>query len=240
MERFTVKKDYFDSLAPFYRKYSDKKGNYLKTIDNLIVKNKPRNANNILDVGAGDGRRGTALAKKMKIKEIILVDPSIEMIKICRKLKPTAVWHSSAEDIPIKHKKFDIILCLWNVLGHIKSRQRRVKALKKMKENLSSGGLIFLDVNNRHNASSYGWIKVIGRILIDTILPDEKRGDATYNLQINKKTFQGKGHLFTPSEIISLIKEAGLKIKNKYYVDYRTGILGKTYLEGQIFYVAEK
>lgn len=235
-----MKKSLYDGIAPFYRDYSNQKSLCLSAIDELIIKNAPRDTQSLLDVGAGDGRRGMNLAKRLKIEKIILVDPSLEMVKKCKILQPTDIWHLAAEDLPSCREKFDIILCLWNVLGHINNRSRRIKALKRMKENLSPNGRIFLDVNNRHNASSYGWLKVFGRILIDAILPDEKRGDASFNWEIGGKTFSGMGHLFTPFEIENIIKESGLTIEKRYAINYKNGRIGRTFLEGQLFYILEK
>jgi 2-polyprenyl-3-methyl-5-hydroxy-6-metoxy-1,4-benzoquinol methylase len=71
---------------------------------------------------------------------------------------------------------FDAILCLWNVLGHIESNQKRLTALKNMKGLLSPKGTIFIDVNNRYNANSYGYFRTLGRLLFDVIHPPKKRG----------------------------------------------------------------
>jgi len=240
MARSKIKQSFYDNLAPHYRNYSDKKANYLKTIDKLIIEHGPKKAISLLDVGAGDGLRATKLAQNLKIKKVSLVEPSKEMVKLCKKLKVHAVHQAYAQTMPTFKDKFDIVLCLWNVLGHISNHKNRVKALRKMKENLSDNGIIFLDVNNRYNASSYGWVNILSKIIIDTILPDEKRGDVSYSWLIDDKKIPGMGHLFTPSELTGLIKESGLKVTKKYFVNYISGEMGKTFFQGQMFFIIQK
>lgn len=230
----------YDSFAPYYRQYAQKKLAYLKTIDNIIVQNVPLNAKRLLDVGAGDGERGMVLARKIGVNEIILSDSSLAMVQKCKQLNPADVWHTSAEDLPQINDKFDIILCLWNVLGHIENRNSRLQALGKIKNLLSNNSLLFLDVNNRHNASSYGWIKVIFRILIDFILPDDRRGDVNIAWQLEDRVLTSKGHLFTPREVENIILQSGLKIIKRIPVNYKTGEIKKSSLQGQLLYILKK
>jgi hypothetical protein len=105
-----------------------------------------------------------------------------------------------------------------------------------MKSLLSEGGRIFLDVNNRHNAHAYGWLRVLARICIDFLSPDEKRGNASYDWVIAGKTFPGMGHLFTSAEIERLIYDSGLIALSRIAVNYQTGKVSKLGLKGQLAY----
>ena len=230
----------YDALAPYYREYAAKKTAYLNAVDRFIVDNTPNNAQSLLDVGAGDGIRGMALAKQKGIADVVLCDYSVEMVNRCRRLNPADVWHAAAEELPESNRRFDVIICLWNVLGHLENRNKRIEALMRMKRLLAENGVVFLDVNNRHNASAYGWIKVFGRIVVDAAWPDEKRGDASYDWKIGEKSFPAMGHLFTPVEIESIIKESGLNIKTRIAVDYNTGTCSLSVLKGQLLYQIEK
>ena len=51
---------------------------------------------------------------------------------------------------------FDVITCLWNVLGHVREFENRVRAMRAMKKLLSPEGRCFIDVNHRYNARAYG------------------------------------------------------------------------------------
>lgn len=233
--------DMYDALAPHYREYSEKKNAYLKAIDELVISNIPTQAASLLDVGAGDGIRGMSIALNKGIKNVVLCDSSTEMVKKCKELNPKDTWQINAEDIKTENgQKFDVVLCLWNVLGHINSRENRIKALSKIKNLLTENGILFFDVNNRHNAVSYGWFSVFKRIISDFIKPDDKKGDTSFSWKIGDKVFPGKGHLFTPKEIKFLVKQSGLKIKRRLAVNYTNGKISNCVLKGQLFFIITK
>ena len=227
----------YDPLAPYYREYAERKSVYLNAVDQFILGRVPSGAESLLDVGAGDGVRGMALARQMKMKYTVLCDSSAEMAARCREQDASDVWERAAEDLPDMEKRFDVIICLWNVLGHLPSRVERVGALTKMKNLLKDQGRIFFDVNNRHNASSYGRLRVLARIVIDAVYFDERRGNATFDWEINGKTYPGMGHLFTPREIESTIGESGLRVMERRSIDYATGIVSDSSLMGQLVYM---
>lgn len=228
--------DIYNALAPYYQEYSQKKSAYLQTVDQYILSQIPSGANSLLDVGAGDGIRGMNLANQNGIGRTVLCDPSPEMAEMCKKLNPTEVWQAAAEELPDTNEAFDVIICLWNVLGHLADRQARVKALRAVKKSLSSDGVLFLDVNNRHNAPAYGRLKVFGRILIDFLKPDENRGNTEFQWEISGKSFPAMGHLFNPKEIEGIIKESGLMIIERVVVNYANGNISKLPWLGQLLY----
>lgn len=232
--------DIYDALAPHYRKYSEKKSAYLRAIDEYIIEHIPESAGSLLDVGAGDGVRGMAIAHAKGIECTILCDVSAKMVARCKNLNASEVWLASAEELPATEKRFDVIFCLWNVLGHLSGRAARVKALTAMKQLLADDGVLFFDVNNRHNASAYGKLEVLKRVIIDCVCPDERRGDAEFDWEIGDKVFPAKGHLFTPFEIEGIIKESGLQIKERVAVHYGNGEISHHPWRGQLLYLLGK
>jgi SAM-dependent methyltransferase len=232
--------DIYDALAPHYREYSEKKSLYLKAVDKYIVDRVSSGKRSLLDVGAGDGIRGMDIARQCGIGYTVLCEPSAEMVKKCEQLKPSQIWQTTAENLPDSDKKFDVALCLWNVLGHLPNRSARVQALARIRELLTEDGMLFFDVNNRHNASSYGMLEVLKRTAIDFVSFDEKRGDASFDWKIGDKVFPAMGHLFTPKEIEDIIKESGLKIKDRVSVNYASGAVSKQPWRGQLLYRIEK
>lgn len=230
----------YDSLAPYYQQYSKKRSVYLNVINKLVLENIPKGAKSLLDVGAGDGTRGVSIAQKSKIKTIVLSDISYEMIKMCKRLDVSEVWHTKAEDLPQKNIRFDVILCLWNVLGHIDNETKRIQALKKMFLLLSPKGKIFLDVNNRYNAEAYGWFRVIKNLLIDRLFWNNNKGDVQFFWTVRHKKISAKGHFFSPGEIADLIFKAKLKIRRRYIVDYNNGEITPSIFNGQLFYILTK
>lgn len=227
----------YDALAPHYREYSKRKAAYLAAVDRFILEGVPRGAASLLDVGAGDGVRGMALAQQLQIRSTVLCDNSAEMIARCRALGPSEVWQTAAENLPDTKLRFDVITCLWNVLGHIQSRPERIRALTKMGGLLTDRGRIFFDVNNRHNAAAYGWIKVFGRIVIDTFHPDEHRGDASFDWKIGDHVFPSMGHLFTPREIEGIVRESGLRVLERIAIDYANGNISRSPILGHMVYL---
>lgn len=230
----------YNALAPHYREYSRKKSAYISGVDRFILDHTPVGAQSLLDVGSGDGIRGMSLAKQMNIGTIVLSDVSENMIAKCRELNPSDVWQVPAQNLPDTGQRFDVITCLWNVLGHLPGRDARIRALKRMAGLLSNKGLIFFDVNNRHNGSAYGFFRVFARIVTDFLKPDERRGDASFNWPIGDLLFPAMGHLFTPAEIQGIIASSGLNIKNRVSVNYATGTHSLSPYQGQLVYIVTK
>jgi 2-polyprenyl-3-methyl-5-hydroxy-6-metoxy-1,4-benzoquinol methylase len=228
--------DIYDALAPHYREYAERKSVYLAAIDRFILDNAPRNPTAVLDVGAGDGVRGMALARSLGAGITVLADASVEMIARCRQLNPTESWLCEAQRLPATRHRFDVILCLWNVLGHLPDRASRVQALRSMQAVLAPAGSIFFDVNNRQNARNYGRLRVLGRVILDAVLPDERRGDAAFEWKIGNASFPAMGHLFTPAEIEAVIADGGLRIVKRVAADYATGKISPSRHAGQLVY----
>jgi 2-polyprenyl-3-methyl-5-hydroxy-6-metoxy-1,4-benzoquinol methylase len=235
-----ITSEIYDSMAPLYREYSERKSNYIRAIDRLIVDNIVYPANSLLDVGAGDGIRGMNIAKEKNIKYTVLSDISEEMSIRYKDLSPSDIWHYSADNLPDSEHKFDVILCLWNVPVHIENKAKRLTALNKMRALLSDKGSLFIDVNNRHNAVSYGWFKVFYRIIIDKILPNENRGDTYFKWNIGNKVINAMGHLFTPDEVRTLFNNCNFDIKKMFAVNYNTGEICSSNCKGQLFFILSK
>ncbi len=226
----------YDALAPFYRKYSSGKASYLDAIDELIIARIPPGARSLLDIGAGDGVRAAKIAHERGIATLVLVEPSEPMRQLCQQLTPTAIWPLEAQHLPDDGPSFDVITCLWNVLGHIPTYAEREQALRKMAALLNPGGLLFFDVNNRHNAASYGWRRVAKNYISDLLSPDPRHGDVSFQWSINGTTIAAMGHLFTQAEVKRLLAQAGLHIRRRSVVDYRSGSEGRFVFQGQLLY----
>jgi SAM-dependent methyltransferase len=226
----------YSAIAPVYDEYSNKRQAYLDAVDVLVISNlKPEMR--LLDVGAGDGRRLLKIKAAVGLKDFVAVEPSPGMAKICEERTGAKVCQICAENLDEPDiGEFDVITALWNVFGHIPSAVR-LRALRQMAARLKPGGQIMLDVNNRHNAASYGSFNVLQRVILDTLWFDEKRGDASYEWKIGEQVFQGSGHLFTPAEIEKLFRQARLKIAERSSINYATGAVSKSPYKGQLFYI---
>jgi 2-polyprenyl-3-methyl-5-hydroxy-6-metoxy-1,4-benzoquinol methylase len=150
------------------------------------------------------------------------------------------VWQVAAENLPVNVGPFDAITCLWNVLGHIPSREKRVQALRNMSLLLADRGQLFIDINNRYNARSYGYIKTAARALYDLARPSDSNGDVAFTWDLEGHQIRTTGHVFRSAEVANLIAESGLTIKARYVVDYETGGKQRSILHGQLLYLAGK
>lgn len=238
MERSRLNATAYDQLAPYYREYAEQKSAYLDAVDRFIVNHTITPAVSVLDVGAGDGVRGMALARRLGARRIVLCEPSAELARRCESLAAGEVWRADAEQLPLDAGRFDVILCLWNVLGHLPDRTARVSALTRMRTLLNPAGALFFDVNNRHNARAYGWLRVLTRRILDVSMPDERRGDAAFNWRIAGREILTRGHLFTPAEVANLLNAAGLRVARRIAVDYGSGAYSEVPWHGQLLYQA--
>ncbi len=230
--------DPYDALAPHYRSFAAGRAAYLAAVDAFVRENLPAARRSLLDVGSGDGVRAMALAQACGIGRVVLSDASAEMAERCRALGAAAVWAVPAQELP-ESEPFDVVTCLWNVLGHVPGHDARVAALRRMARALAPGGRLFLDVQNRHNAAAYGWWRVVGRLALDAVRPDERRGDTSFDWRIGDRTLRGHGHLFTPAEIGGLLRESGLRPLRRVAIDYLTGARSASALRGQLAFVCE-
>lgn len=235
----------YDCVAPHYRNISAERASYLAAVDNCIVQRISASVQSFCDIGAADGVRGLNLAKRLGAQKIYLCEPSPAMVQLCEQNSRAEnygdvhIWQGTADHIPDSVGMFDVIVCLWNVLGHMPDSKERVRSLKKMASMLAPGGRIFLDVNNRHNAAAYGALRVFWRQILDTVFFDEKRGDASYIVDLPNCQVEGMGHLFTPAEVSRLCQQAGLHIRDFFSIDYKTGQPNASKRLGQLFLMLE-
>ena len=131
---------FYDKFALRYDNYSGKKSDYLDAIDKLIIDRiKNEGYKNMLDIGTGSGTRILKIAKKSGINRLTITDPSTQMFKKCQDLKQSEriiidAFKICAEDldrISKRFDRFDVVTCLWNVMGHIADENRRIKGDEK-------------------------------------------------------------------------------------------------------------
>lgn len=232
--------DIYDAFASEYRSYSEGKSAYIAAVDGLIVSQAPAAPGVVLDYGSGDGVRGAAVAKQLNAGSLHQVDISPEMVALCRELGAAeqvllADGPGWTDELP----PIDVAMCLWNVMGHVPTPETRAQVLQQIFKVLKPGGLLFLDVNNRHNIG-YGKWRAWGRRILDAMWPDTRRGDVAFNWEINGKVFPATGHFFTRSEVENLAGQAGFEVRACQGVDYSTGKVSDNTMQGQLFFVFAK
>ncbi|MDB5028018.1 MAG: Methyltransferase type 12 [Candidatus Eremiobacteraeota bacterium] len=229
------KSDY-DRLAPYYRAYSATRDAYLTAVEAIVIRDMPAGTRSMLDVGSGDGVRAARIARSRGLTTLVLCEPSSAMRACAHAGDATDVWTVAAEDLPRSGPTFDVVTCLWNVLGHVPDGAARVIALRRMGSLLAANGSIFLDVNNRYNARAYGWAPTLRRALRDFASPSETNGDVAMIWSVGGAQIPARTHVFTPRELDGLLREAGLRIKRRHVIDYDTGATRRSVFEGQLLY----
>jgi SAM-dependent methyltransferase len=224
----------YDKLAPFIRTYSETRRAYLGAVDRLILDSVNRPLHSWLDVGSGDGMRAAHLAAAAGARRLVLSDPSEGMAALCRE-QAAEVWRVSAEELP-DGESFDVITCLWNVLGLLARPEIRLHALKRMRGLLSKGGQLFLDVNNRYNISAYGPRATVGRMLQDLLSPSESNGDVSFTWRFGEIEIASTGHVFRTKEAKDLFAAAGLEVRKFEVVDYAKGSRCRSRFGGQLVF----
>ena len=233
-----VSREFYNQFSAHYRDYAKQRESYLGKVDQLLV-SIGKGALSIIDIGCGYGNRSLKIAKSLGIKKVTLVDNSSGMIQHCTLDDcEQIICDITSKYLPID-KKYDMVLCLWNVLGHIDTHEKRVVALKNMKNLLNEQGRLYIDVNNRYNINQYGLFSVFRNILED-IFFFKKTGDFLLKVNDGKNILQTQVHIFTVYEMRRLFNSSGLRIQQTRVIDYQNGNENKSIFRGQLLFVVSK
>ncbi len=230
----------YDRIAPVFEEISLRREAYLRKIEELVVARVPANSQSLLDVGAGDGRRAIRIAREAGIHKTVLLEPSEKMLRGAD--ARCEIWPIRAEALNGtvgEGRSFDVIICLWNVLGHIRL-QDRLSVLRELARLLSQDGVLFVDVNYRYNMGAYGLWRTVGRMVYDRFAPAQSNGDVLVSWELDGMGCTTYGHVFMQREMENLIAGAGLKITGKIFVDYGSGEVRRRGLQGNLFYVLRR
>jgi SAM-dependent methyltransferase len=227
----------YDRLAPHYFYFSNRRSAYLRSVESNIVSRLPAHAVSLLDIGAGDGSRAQRIAVAAGISRLVLLEPSSPMS--ARAPAAAELWPVRAEELRVEEipEHFDAITCLWNVLGHIRGSENRIRALKNAAQLLSPRGRIIVDVIHRYNVPSYGLLPTIVRRMRDQISPGETNGDVVASWETATGNIKTYGHVFTDREMRHLAKFAGLECIERVVIDYESGKLHRMRCLGNLLYV---
>jgi 2-polyprenyl-3-methyl-5-hydroxy-6-metoxy-1,4-benzoquinol methylase len=189
----------------------------------------------MLDVGAGDGLRALRIAAAVGLRDVTLLEPSGAMR--CNYPLEATIWPMRAEDLNRCKGSFDVIACLWNVLGHIAPAAARIEVLRQFARLLSPPGKIFIDLNHRYNARHYGALVTSLRFLRDRVSPAGANGDVQVCWDIAGRSIATTGHVFTHKEFLAMAGAAGLRVEKRFIIDYASGQLRPRSWEGNLLYV---
>jgi len=225
----------YDRIAPMFGSLAEQRMRYLDRVDQIVISHIPPGSRSLLDVGAGDGRRTRRIAEAGNLTEVVLLEPSQGMQR--HGAQPAAFRTLRAEQLDSVQGRFDVIVCLWNVLGHVFPHASRVEAMRQFARLTSHRGRIFVDVNHRYNAAHYGTARTAVRYLRDRIHPGVKNGDVVATWNVEGAPCSARGHVFTHREFRSMASASGLTIEERFVVDYATGRIRRSSLQGNLLYV---
>lgn len=225
----------YDRIAPVFARLAEQRKPYLDRVDQLVLSEMPAGSRSLLDVGSGDGARARRIARTRGIADLVLLEPSLAMQGNAP--ADATVWTMRAEELHSVQAEFDVITCLWNVLGHIFPSASRTDVLRQFARLASPGGKVFVDVNHRYNAPHYGRLKTGLRFLRDRVTRDEKNGDVVVGWDAGETRCTTLGHVFTDQEFRSLSLAAGLDIEKTFVIDYATGEQRRSSWRGNLLYV---
>ena len=250
----------YDRLAAHYADLSRRREPYLRGIEREIISRISQSSQSLLDVGAGDGTRALRIASQRGIERVVLVEPSKQMAG--KSVDQAEVWPLRAENLApgcpetageghracgrgaaeggrpyTIAERFDVITCLWNVLGHIPTAEKRLLALSAIARLLTPNGRFFLDVNHRYNLGSYGVLLTSARWIHDFFSPSENNGDVLAKWDAGEAGISTYGHVFTHGEIIRLADRAGLELEDRVVIDYASGQLCRFSFQGNLLYI---
>jgi 2-polyprenyl-3-methyl-5-hydroxy-6-metoxy-1,4-benzoquinol methylase len=228
----------YTHLAPHYADLSSQRRHYLLSIENTVVSRISAGRSSLLDIGAGDGSRALRIARQCGIRNIVLVEPSLEMA--ARAAGIAKVLNVRAEELSDIPNKFDVITCLWNVLGHVRGVESRTRTMNTMERLLTPDGICFIDVNHRYNLRSYGVLPTVVRFIRDSISYKNENADVIAAWTVGGKIISTYGHVFTDHEIRHMAHEAGLEIEERIVVDYDSGKIRHFAFTGNLLYVLRR
>ncbi len=135
----------------------------INEVDFIISNLHNKEIKSILDVGCGHGRHAIELSKK-GYEIVVGVDFSEMNVKIANKNAldnhlTTSFICGDARKLKLGNK-YDLVLCLYDVVGSFKDNEDNLRILKTVKTHLNSGGIAVISVMNMELTDSIAVNKV--------------------------------------------------------------------------------
>ena len=223
---------YYDNLSKTYDQISKKRRKYLDSIDQEIFNFlKSLNINTILDVGIGDGRRSNKYITKLNFSEknFYGIEPSTKMYVESKKNfnEKQNIFNINLESYQTDHK-FDLIMCLWNVIGHVSNLEIFIK---KVSELSSRKGYFIFDYNNIYNFKEYGLRSFVSNLLFG-LFKDK------FEFRVVSNNDDTSVNYYKSSYLLKILSFNNFKVIDKIYINYQDGTKGN-FLNSQILLICK-
>lgn len=212
----------YKQVAKYYDKIHHRK-DYEKEVDFLekIFRKHGLKVRNILDVACGTGAHAALLVKRGY--NVIGVDSSEEMLKIVRrKVKNATFVKGDMRDLKLD-RTFDAVICMFGSISYNRTPSELRRALSRFREHLEAKGIVVFDTSILRERFVHGYRQTIGydgdELTIARFGFCEKfgrKGRITFSYLIREgdsfNYIKGDVHefgLFSPSEIIKIMRKAG-------------------------------
>lgn len=218
--------NYYDSIAQNYEHISFNRINYLTAVESYVTRkieeDRPKT---LLDVGSGDGKRLARILEKCTFQKITSIEPSKQMCKKIRELKLPVDLHNTTLEKFKTNEKYDLILCLWNVIGHIDDIDQFLNQLSHL---LKDNGAVILDFNNKLNLKQYGLKNFLLNLLANLHIGSSSRKKGIF--QLSESSYV---KLWTYFEFEKIAKKY-FNCRDYKSIDYNSGKIEKYYFRGQL------
>tara|TARA_Y200000002_G_scaffold374927_1_gene376397 strand:+ start:484 stop:1152 length:669 start_codon:yes stop_codon:yes gene_type:complete len=217
----------YDNLSDYYFKLFKKRIKFIKGTNSIILNFlKNKKIRSCLDIGSADGSRVKLFSCRLLDTNFSLLEPSKNLFK---KIKIMSKDNLKKKNLKFENfkskKKFDLILCTWNTLSHIKNLDKFFFTANKF---LRKKKFLIFDINNRLNIREYSLIEVIKNLLFKRYI---------FTKKING--YELRSRFYDENEIINLFQKYNFTVKSKFYVDYKNGRKTTKY-KGQILFLLQK
>ncbi|KAF2960333.1 MULTISPECIES: class I SAM-dependent methyltransferase [unclassified Thermotoga] len=136
--------EFYDRIARVYDSmYETPKWKLYHRLIESFLEEYLKNPCRVLDLGGGTGKWSLFLQERSF--EVVLVDPSREMLEIAREKGVKNVVEARAENLPFPSGTFKAVLALGDVLSYVENKD---KAFSEIKRVLVSDGLLIATVDN--------------------------------------------------------------------------------------------
>jgi len=216
-----------ESLAHFYsthaEDFSHSRKKHRPEIDSIIahINTLPQKNIRLLELGCGDGRLLTYIEKNCDKKiEYTGVDIAQWLIDIAKKNHKN--WTFICSDMMTyiekqQQEKYDCIVSI-AAFQHIPTAQERQYVIKLIYRILQYDGIFAMTNWSRSQRFIQKYRKQIGKTIIKSILPDNKKwNDINVPRKSKKETQYRYYHIFTKPEIEFLVQDAGFLIQTFYF-----------------------